>query len=472
MMNKANSIEAGFNKQAEGEESDANRESRVRRARGKVVEYVDADPELKAQMEKIMDPIDKAPDSFESIISYGNPPLARLGKIADDMIKVQGRFNDQVNVMATAMSQLENGLKNMDLHKFGEATQKLLKGLASGTGKAAKGVFGVGKSLFEGLTGAKAKRTEDEKLVNEMQDELPKMLYQMISLVENIQKTDVGIKEVMKEAEKLGLARVEATREIGVYLGASKEVLRRYNEEYIPQAQEIFTESQDPEDELYLKDVMKRKEDFIDRITVLEGSRAASVIAAQQLRQIMETMEDQRKKIQDIMFNSQNEWKAMLAAAGIAGSSLKAAQVIKKADDFGDQMHDQTMKMIEEAHELTQNSKARGTIDPQKLIEASDRLQKLIERENTDRENRLKQLEATATQLRGATDKLIEAADSSNKARMLEAVKDAEDAAKKNAKAASNDNKGEAQAQPAAAEDQPAADTGTSGRRPKRDPKP
>ena len=51
---------------------------------------------------------------------------------------------------------------------------------------------------------------------------------------------------------------------------------------------------------------------------VLEGSRAQSVIAAQQLMQMIETMEDQRKKIQDILRNGQNEWKAMLVAAGIA----------------------------------------------------------------------------------------------------------------------------------------------------------
>ncbi|MBI1216844.1 MAG: hypothetical protein GC185_13660 [Alphaproteobacteria bacterium] len=469
MMNKADSIEAGFNKKAEEGSDATNRENRARRARGRVIEYVDAEPDLKAEMEKLMDPIDKAPDSFEAIISYGNPPLDKLGKIANEMIKVQGKFNDQVNVMETAMGKLETGLKEMDLHKFGEATQKLLKGLASGAGKTAKGITGFGKSLFEGLTGAKAKRTEDEKLVREMQDELPKMLYEMIQLVENIQQTENGIKEVMAEAEKLGYARVEATREISVYLGASKEVLRRYNEEYIPEANKEFEETGDPEAEIYMKDVMKRKEDFIDRITVLEGSRAASVIAAQQLRQIMETMEDQRKKIQDIIQNSQNEWKAMLAAAGIAGSSLKAAQIIKKADEFGDTMHDQTMQMIEQAHDLTQNSKARGTIDPQKLIEASDRLQKMIESENTARENRLKQLEATATQLRGATDKLIEAAHSSDNKRMLEGVKEAEKEKAKNDKTKpTNDNKGEVKAQPAAEEKA----EGTTGRRPKREPKP
>lgn len=485
MMNKDQSIEAKFNKRADEAvpgESEADADSRRKRARGKVVDYVDADPDLKKEMEKVMDPIDRNPDSFEAIIGFGHPPLDRLGKIANDMIKIQGKFNEQVNVMAGALNQLEGGLKGLNLDKFGEATQKLLKGLAGGTVKGVKGVSKFFVDLKDSLTGAKAKRTEDEKLVKEMQDALPEMLFEMIKLVDNIAKTEIGIKEVMKEADKLGLARVEATREISVYLGASKEVLRRYNEEYIPDANKAFEESQDPEDELYLKDVMKRKEDFIDRITVLEGSRAASVIAAQQLRQMMETMEDQRKKIQDIMYNSQNEWKAMLAAAGIAGSSLKAAQTIKKADDFGDKMHDQTMKMIEEAHTLTQSAKARGTIDPQKLIEASDRLQKLIERENDEREKRLRQLEATATQLRGATDKLIEAADSSNKARMIEAVKTAEEESKKGQqeleakKAASNDNKTvdpaaskpAVEAQPAAVED----DKPAPSRRPNRNPNP
>jgi uncharacterized protein YaaN involved in tellurite resistance len=223
-----------------------------------------------------------------------------------------------------------------------------------------------------------------------------------------------------------------------------------------------------------MKDVMKRKEDFIDRITVLEGSRASSAIAAQQLRQMMETMEDQRKKIQDILHNSQNEWKAMLASAGIAGSSLKAAQSIKKADDFGDEMHGQTMQMIEEAHQLTRNSKARGTIDPQKLIEAAGRLQKMIDSENEARQTRLRQLEETAVKLRGATDNLLEAAESSNKARMLEAAKAAEEGANQ-AKAESDARKANDNPAPAPKTDtpvtEPVADESSRPSRPPGEPK-
>ena len=458
MMNKQNSAGPQFNRTSEEGGEDPRIQNRMRRARGGVIDFADADEELRKEQLKVMDPIDKAPNSFEAIISYGNPPLDKLGKVANEMIRVQTKFNNEVNVMATAFGKLEDGIKDMNLDTFGEATRKALSGMAGAAGSGVKGVTKMMRGMWDAVSGAKAKRTEDEKVVKEMQEALPQMLEDLLKMVKNIENTEKGIVEVTREAEKLGKARTEATRELGVYLGAAKEVMRRYDEEYIPQAREDFEASGDPEDEIYMKEVLKRRDDFEDRVLVLEGSRAASVIAAQQLMQMIETMEDQRKKIQDILRNGQNEWKAMLVAAGIAGSSLKVAQTIKKADEMGDRMHDQTQHMIEQAHELTQNSKARGTIDPQKLIEAAQRLERLLENESDNREKRRLQLEATSKALRGATDKLIEAADSSNKARQLEAIETAERNAEKarqaQADGEANDNS-EGVATPAAA-DKPA----------------
>lgn len=401
-------------------------ESRRKRARNKVVEYDDADDELKKEMDRVMDAIDREPHSFEAIITYGHPPLEELGKIANSMIAVQTRFNDQVNVMASAMQQLQTGLKGMSLDKFADATKNMLKNLTDAGAKTVSGSFNIGKKLVGAFTGGNKPKTDDQQLLDEMQNALPAMLSEMIRLVDDIDKTGDGIKEVLKEAEKLGIARLNATRSLNVYLGASKEVLRRYNEVYIPEVQAEFEETADPETEMLLKDILKRQDDFLDRIATLEGSRLQGVVAAQQLKQIMETMEDQLKKIEDIKHSSQNEWKAMLAAAGIAGSALKAAQTLKKADEFGDRMHDQTIKMIEESHQLTLNSKARGTVDPQKLIEASNRLQKMLESEATARQERIKQLEDNSVQLRGAADKLIEAVQKSDEKRILEGVESAE----------------------------------------------
>lgn len=52
-----------------------------------------------------------------------------------------------------------------------------------------------------------------------------------------------------------------------------------------------------------------------------------------------------------------------------------------------------------------------GTIDPQKLIEASERLQKLIEDENENRAKRLDALNETAKQLQKASQSLLDLCD-------------------------------------------------------------
>lgn len=402
----------------------ADESSRRNRARNKVVEYNDADPELKALMEKIMDPIDKNPDSFEAILTYGQAPLEELGKIANSMIAVQTRFNDQVNVMASAMQKLETGMKGMNLDKFADATKNLLKSLGNAGAKTVSGGFNLGAKLAKAFTGGNKPKTDDQKLLDEMQNALPAMLSEMIALVDDIDKTGDGIREVMKEAEKLGFARVEATRSINVYLGASKEVLRRYKEEYIPAAQADFEETADPEDELYLKALIKRQDDFLNRISILEGSRLQGVIAAQQLKQIMDTMEDQLKQVEEIKHNGQNEWKAMLASAGIAGSALKAAQTIKKANEFGDKMHEQTDKMLDEAHQLTLNAQGRPTVSIDRLLETAKNIEKRLESATAAHQEKVKRLEQNAVTLRGAADKLIEAVQTSEN-KMLESVQEA-----------------------------------------------
>ncbi|MEZ0262082.1 MAG: hypothetical protein ACAH80_13825 [Alphaproteobacteria bacterium] len=107
----------------------------------------------------------------------------------------------------------------------------------------------------------------------------------------------------------------------------------------------------------------------------------------------------------------QQELKAMIAAAGIAGSSLKAAQIIRKADDLADRMHEDTMKMIEKAHEQSLKNPRPPTVDPQKLIEASERLQKLIEKENDERDKRMKELEETSKKLKASSEELLKTAE-------------------------------------------------------------
>jgi hypothetical protein len=169
-------------------------------ARGKIVDYADAHPELRRQMEDAMEKIDRNPDSWEAIYAYGRTAQERLDAVLNEMQQISAR--NPLNPQA--------------------------------------------------------------------------------------------LRQTMTDAEQLGLCRLDTTRELSMLLGATKEVLRRYNEEYIPQAHKDFSMGNDPEDELYLQDVMRRKEDFMTRTTELERSRVVCVNAGISLRNRMEEWEATR----------------------------------------------------------------------------------------------------------------------------------------------------------------------------------
>jgi hypothetical protein len=166
-------------------------------ARGRIVDYADAPPELRSDMESAMFAIDRNPESMEAIQAYGRSAQERLDDVIREMSLIRGRSPSSVQ----------------------------------------------------------------------------------------------ALRQTMIEAEKLGLNRVEATRELSMVLGATKEVLRRFNEEYIPEAEKAFAADSDPESELYPRNVMRRKEDFINRITELEAAHFDSTNAAISLRDRMEEWE-------------------------------------------------------------------------------------------------------------------------------------------------------------------------------------
>jgi len=400
------------------DKEERSKKRRARRSSGKVTNYSEADDKLRAEMDALIDEIDQSPDSYDAINNYGHAPIKKLGEVATKMIDVQKEFDSQVNVMTSTMEKMTDTFKEMDVESLGEAAKELYNGISSAAGKGVmKGASLIGR-FTDAITGAKAKRdaeetqrNENQRLMEEMQNELPEMRKKILDLVKDFEGVDKALGRVMEEAMSLGKERIVATQEIAKYLGAGEEIQRRYAEEYITEAQEAFDETGDAEDEDYLQTVIKRQENFNNHLLVLEGSRANGVIAANQLRQIIGVIEDQRNKIKNILHNTQNEWIAQLATAGIIGSSAKAAQMLKEADNLGDKIHDNTEKMLDEAHRMTIESKGRGAVDPTKLIEATQKMQKRLEEEREAAVESAKRLEDTRAQLRGAADKLIESAD-------------------------------------------------------------
>ncbi|MEZ0262857.1 MAG: hypothetical protein ACAH80_17765 [Alphaproteobacteria bacterium] len=134
-------------------------------------------------------------------------------------------------------------------------------------------------------------------------------------------------REHMHKIEKMGLARVDITRDITLHLGAVPEVLRRYNEEYIPQAQQRENETRDPEDALALNSTCCRKDDFVSRHTLLEATRLISLSTAQFLRQVMEAkdMEWGHSHFAQVIQPGLDNWRQQRAGGGIFSRVLETA---------------------------------------------------------------------------------------------------------------------------------------------------
>jgi len=116
MMNKKE-----FNHAADaGPPEDSARNARARKAGARVIEYADIDKvfaddaeagqALKDKMDSYMEPIDRDPTSFETIIQFGTDPIEQLGKVARDTLRIQSQLGEQVKTMNIAMENMIRAL--------------------------------------------------------------------------------------------------------------------------------------------------------------------------------------------------------------------------------------------------------------------------------------------------------------------------------------------------------------------------
>lgn len=402
---------------AEDLKAQADKKSRNAAARNKVVRYSDADEGMQEEMRKLMVDIDNDPTSFEAIVAYGSEPLIELGVAADRILSLQKTFGDQLNVMKTRSEKMQEKIKGFDF-------PTMLAAMKSASGAVVdKGAKGLG--AFFGFV-KKEKKDESQKLLEEMQDRIPEMMKDIEDLIADVEDAEKGMEEVMKAAQELGKARYEALRKINLYIGAGEEITRRYDQEYIPDAQADFDESQDPEDKMLLDSVISARRDFINHLTLLEGSRLQSATTMQSLLETIEILKDQRKKMKETIYSGQHEWKAIMGSTSLAANTLKAAKLNEKSDKMGDEIFTIGTDMVEKAHGLTLESRGRGTVSIDKMVEAADRFAKMIEAKAKHEEEASQRLLKAAGAARAATDRILEAAEARDKKQLLEATKNAE----------------------------------------------
>lgn len=396
--------------------------SRKLSSRGLVVNYADAHEELKAQMETILEPLTIDPTNFDLIIEYASEPLKELGKVSQELIHVQANFMEQTAVLNDAVANIAKAARKFDPAKLANAAKSVASYTVNGAVKTGNALARGFKAMVDAATGAGKKKTEDEKLVESMASDLPRMFGEMLKLVQDAVETEKAVLDVMAATDRLTAARIKALVDLNVYLGAAPEMQRRYREELIPEEQALVDETAgDLEAKARLNEMIDSANRFNEHITRVESSRVQAALQAEQLATMKGMMKDQRAKLRYLVVNGQQEWMALLAAAGLAGSALKVQQNILEMDKFGDNAVEQTAKMMEETMKMMIQSRARGTVDHNKLIEVSGRLEKMVEESEKAARDSARKLEEVKGKLRTLGDSILEGAEKRKSQRILEA---------------------------------------------------
>jgi hypothetical protein len=107
------------------------------------------------------------------------------------------------------------------------------------------------------------------------------------------EKRDQISKSVLLEKyDDLEPRRKSGIKALHPYLGAAKEIIRRYKEEFIPAAQAKADASRDPVDAKRVEDIRKGLYELYDRVSQIESLRARSTVAIQALRTAIESPEE------------------------------------------------------------------------------------------------------------------------------------------------------------------------------------
>jgi hypothetical protein len=268
--------------------------------------YSTATGDAKTEMEKMLEPIDRRPDNVVLISGFGQPGLAEFDEIAADMFRIQSDLDTHAKAMISALSALETCIDSFDVLAF--QVRKLYK-------RAASGKFSA----------------EDAASADDLRQRLAEAKTTFADHYAILARADIGLQEAGEKAEVIDGKRLMAMIDLDIYLAAAPEVLRRYDENYIPVAhRELCTAMERdglvPGDDRYLKDLFQRRQDFLDRIAVLEGTHRAEALAGQQLARLDASIDEVREQMGTILNHEQAERRQRMAEILIVLDALPPLQ--------------------------------------------------------------------------------------------------------------------------------------------------
>ncbi len=318
--------------------------------KGEVVALGEADPAVKAQIEKRKAEIDMT--NTQSIIRFGAGAQLELQAISQDML---------------------NGVRNKDAGPAGDSLRQMVNSIRGFS--VSELDPGRKQSWWERLVGKTAPLAEFMARYESVRDQIDKITGELLRHEHTLLKD-------VKSLDKLYEKTLDFYDELALYIAAGESKVADLDANEIP-AKEAEVNAA-PEDRRIivaqeLRDLRAARDDLDRRVHDLKLTRQVTMQSLPSIRLVQENDKSLVTKINSTLVNTVPLWETQLAQAVTIHRGREAAKVVREATDLTNELLTRNAENLKQANREIRTEVERGVFDIGAIEKANKDLIETIE---------------------------------------------------------------------------------------------
>ncbi len=355
-----------------------------------IPDYDTATPDVKARMDEIIAAFN--PYDVNSAIEYGNAAVKKNSGVVEDILKK----SQETGTFVKEIEDLPDMLDALDLGSLASRAAKIAKKgagvIAKNPGKAAATVGALAflgpvyaLATAAGAYGAsKIKgKIKPEDQLEQLEQDLRDSVVETAKIVDQLSTFQGKLPEMQTDIQRLARVRIEAHGDLGVYVGAGREILRRLDRDTLPEAATRFAKNGGQQDQEDVRVLQLSRRLLDQRVTDLTSTMTLGVNAAVTLADMRDILGTMSLKAASHLSTSVPLWSMQIAEGGIVLGAFKGMKALGAADRHGDQMVEGFGQLHLGLRGMAKASADRGIYDPAKIIAATGKLAQALREDAT-----------------------------------------------------------------------------------------
>ena len=355
-------------------------------------------------MESYIDFILEDPTNFERILDYGSEVTKELGELSEKILKIQAASDREFNVLKGTMAEVRSVIEDEGVKGVLELVKDSALDLGNKAKDTGKDVAGVGTNLvkksWKALFGGKKAEDEKERERDiEMENALLNSISEKLKIIENaannLETLERNLVSHAKQLKLLGSKSLEAVDALMLYTAAGDEILRMYDEEFLPELIEANRKEQTAASDRQLASFESARSDFFDQIITLEMAMYRARRDVIKLSDQFENSKEQIKTVTKMRKNGIDQWKVTLVDTIMQGKSVLMNRTLLEYSDIGKDLDELSITLQEAGMKSRKALDSATAKEIDTLLENNKRLAKVLEESTQQKVNKnQKQIEA------------------------------------------------------------------------------